>query len=64
MPQTTFKLKPTKTKTKAMELDPITKKPLKSGESKPKNTFWMARIKEGDVAILKDDIDIDKKETA
>lgn len=64
MPQTKFKLKPTKPKTKALVLDPITKKPLKRGEIKPKNTFWMARIKEGDVAILKDDIDIDKKETA
>ena len=57
MSQTTFKLQPTKPRDKALVLDPITKKPLKKGEIKPKNTFWMARIKEGDVAILKEKTD-------
>ena len=52
MTQTTFKLKPIKPRAKALVLDPITKKPLRKGEIKPKNTFWMARIAEGDVAIL------------
>lgn len=52
MTQITFKLRPTKTRAKALVLDPITKKPLKKGDIKPKNTFWMARIAEGDVAIL------------
>lgn len=56
MSQTTFKLEPVKAKNKALVLDPITKKPLKKGEIKPKNTFWMARIAEGDVKIIKDNI--------
>ncbi|BAS67624.1 DUF2635 domain-containing protein [Bathymodiolus septemdierum thioautotrophic gill symbiont] len=56
MPQTTFKLEPTKAETEALVLDPITKKPLKEGETKPKNTFWMARIAEGDVRIVKENI--------
>jgi len=60
MSQTTFKLKPTKPLSQALVLDPITKKPLKNGEVKPKNTFWMARIAEGDVAIL--DLDSKNKE--
>ncbi len=33
--------------------DPLTKLPLKKeGESKPKNTYWNRRIKDGDVVVL------------
>jgi hypothetical protein len=51
-PVQTFKLKLLKPISKALVLDPITKKPLKNGDTKPKNTYWMARIREGDVEIL------------
>ena len=45
-----FKIKPT-TKTKV--LDPLTYKPLKTkGEDKPKNTYWLNRVADGDVEII------------
>jgi len=47
----TFRIKPT-SKTKV--LDPITYQPLKpTGEEKPKNAYWLNRVKDGDVEIIK-----------
>ena len=44
----TFKIKP-KVKGKSV-LDPITYKALKAtGEVKPRNSYWLRRIKDGDV---------------
>lgn len=32
--------------------DPITKEPLAAeGDSKPRNSYWLRRVKEGDVVI-------------
>lgn len=49
-----FKIKPTKPIAKALVLDPITKKPLnKKGEFKPRNTYWLSRVRDGDVVEIK-----------
>jgi hypothetical protein len=49
-----YTIKPTKKPTQALVLDPITKKPLKpEGEMKPKNAYWLSRIKDKDVEIIK-----------
>jgi hypothetical protein len=47
----TIKIKPKKGLT---VLDPTTYAPLKkSGETKPKNEYWLRRVADGDVEIIK-----------
>lgn len=39
-------------------LDPVTRQPLKAaGETKPRTTYWMRRLKDGDIVEM-----VEKKE--
>ncbi|BBN59319.1 DUF2635 domain-containing protein [Hydrogenovibrio marinus] len=48
----TFKIKPAK---KGLQvLDPKTRDPLdEAGEEKPRDEYWLRRLKDGDVVIIK-----------
>ncbi len=46
-----FKIKP---KANILVRDPVTREPLKStGETKPRDTYWLRRLKDKDVVEMK-----------
>lgn len=48
---TTFKIKPAKAG--LLVKDPETRKPLKTeGEDKPRNIYWLRRVKDGDCSVI------------